>query len=588
MSSTARLLFASACTALCLFREARQGKPTLTWSRASVVSLTGDTISADTARLTVPERHARSDGGTVQLPLLRLRSTSARPANPIIYLAGGPGGSGLAALRDPDRGPLLLALREHADVILFDQRGTGRARPNLAIRATLALPTDRSIVDPTVIPEVVARLRPHVDSLRQDGIDLGAYNTMESADDVEAIRKALGADKVTLWGHSYGSHLAFAVLKRHGNRVDRVVVGGVNGLHQRWRLPSDGDTWVLRIDSVIKADTSLRHLTPDFAGSLRALLAKLDREPIRATVGDRTVFVGGNEFRTFLALQSGDVGLAARLPVLVATLSNGDASRFAPELLRTLHDRPVGTAMTYTMHLASGVDEQRARRIARETPTAVLGNAINYPFGIPEFRALWPVTDLGPAFRAPVTTDVPTLFLSGTIDGRTSISDAEEVRRGFSRSAHVIVDGAGHNFYTSKKACLSDGTLRDEHLRARLVMRGPDEPRLVAELREVAMRDGVEAAARRIDALSRSRTEHLSEFVVGTAAVTLANDAKRPDLAIGVAMAGAKLFPESVFLLDRIGEWKAASGDAAGARAAWTRALALDPYDSFAASRLER
>ena len=567
----------------------------MNWSPASVVTLAGDTIQADSAWLTVPVRHATPSGPTIQLPVLRLRSTASRPGNPIVYLAGGPGNSGVAALRDPDRGPLLTALRDLGDVILYDQRGTGRSRPSVLIPTSLGLPTDRSITDPSVISEAANRLRPYLDSLRQRGVDLDAYNTAESADDVESLRQALGVERVTLWGHSYGSHLAFAVLKRHGNHVDRVIVGGINGLHQRWRLPSDGDTWIARIDSAIKADTSLRHVVPDLAGSLRALLAKLDREPIRATAGNRTVLVGGDEVRVFLALQSGDIGLAGRLPLIVAQLSSGDASRFAPDLLRTLHSRPVGPAMTYTMHYASGVDPTRTRRIASETSQAILKNAINFPFDIPEFRALWNVTDLGAEFRAPVTTNVPTLFLSGSIDGRTSLSDAEEVRGGFTRSAHIVVDGAGHNFYTSTpavlarmRAFLTDGALKNEHLRARFVPRGPDEPRLVTELREIAVRDGADAAAKRLDALARSQTEHLTEFVVGTASVLLATEDKRPELAIALAMSGSALFPESTFLLDRIGEWKSASGDASGARAAWARALQLDPFDSFAASQLKK
>ena len=453
----------------------------MNWSPVTVVTPAGDTVAADSAWLTVPVRHAQPNGATIQLPVLRLRAPGAKPGNPIIYLAGGPGNSGLAALRDPDRGAPLASLREFGDVILFDQRGTGRSKPSLVIPMSLGLPSDKSIDDPAVLPELGARLRVKIDSLRQRGVDLDAYNTAENADDVESLRQALGVAKVTLWGHSYGSHLAFAVLKRHAAHVDRVVVGGINGLHQRWRLPSDGDTWIARIDSVVRADTSLRNVVPSLVESFRALTAKLDREPIRATVGEKTVLVGSAELRTFLALQSGDVGLATRLPQIIASLTAGDASRVAPGIQQALRERPVGTAMIYTMHIASGVDDARAQRIAREARTALLGNAINYPFDVPEFKALWGVTDLGASFRSPVSTDVPTLFLSGTIDGRTSITDAEEVRRGFKRSAHVIVDGAGHNFYTSTpavmervRAFLATGKLEGGHITAPLVIRRPE------------------------------------------------------------------------------------------------------------------
>jgi pimeloyl-ACP methyl ester carboxylesterase len=490
---------------------------------------------------------------------------------------------------------LLAALRDVGDVILFDQRGTGRAQPSLTIPVSLSLPSDQSILDPGVVRGVVNRLRPYVDSLRQRGIDLDAYNTVESADDVESIREALGVDKITLWGHSYGSHLALAVIKRHGGHVDRAMLGGISGLHQRWRLPSDGDTWLARIDSAVRADTSLRGVLPDFLGSFRAMIAKLDRDPMRVAVGGKTVLIGSAELRTVIALQSGDVTLAQRLPLIVDAITSGDAARVGTEVQRGLRDRQLGTAMTYTMHLASGVDPARAERIAREAPTAILGNAINYPFDDPDFRSLWNVTDLGGEFRLPVSTSVPTLFLSGSIDGRTSISDAEEIRRGFRNSGHVIVDGAGHNFYTSTprvlermRAFLAGGAPPSGHLTARLVMRGPDEAKLVTDLRQRALRDGIDAAVARMRELSKSQHDHLSEFVAGTAGVILASDDKRPDLAIGLVAAATELFPDGVFLLDRLGEWKLASGDASGARTAWSRALALDPYDWFAALQLRR
>jgi TAP-like protein len=43
-----------------------------------------------------------------------------------------------------------------------------------------------------------------------------------------------------------------------------------------------------------------------------------------------------------------------------------------------------------------------------------------------------------------VYSDVPTLFISGTLDGRTPAENAEEIRRGFSHSYRVLIEGAGH------------------------------------------------------------------------------------------------------------------------------------------------
>jgi pimeloyl-ACP methyl ester carboxylesterase len=65
--------------------------------------------------------------------------------------------------------------------------------------------------------------------------------------------------------------------------------------------------------------------------------------------------------------------------------------------------------------------------------TPELGEALGHP-------------DLGPAFRAPIRSDVPVLLISGTLDGRTPVRNAEDVRRGFPNSAHLIVEGASHGY----------------------------------------------------------------------------------------------------------------------------------------------
>jgi pimeloyl-ACP methyl ester carboxylesterase len=95
------------------------------------------------------------------------------------------------------------------------------------------------------------------------------------------------------------------------------------------------------------------------------------------------------------------------------------------------------------MDCASGVSKERRQRILREARGALLGNSIDFPF--PDVCEGWGVPDAGEGFRSPVKSKVPTLFISGTLDARTPVSNAEEVRRGFSTSIHLIIDGAVHS-----------------------------------------------------------------------------------------------------------------------------------------------
>ena len=95
------------------------------------------------------------------------------------------------------------------------------------------------------------------------------------------------------------------------------------------------------------------------------------------------------------------------------------------------------------MDCASGQTAARRERIRREAGDTLLADIANYVF--PEVCAEWGTPDLGDAFRAPVNSNVPVLFISGTLDARTPVSNAEEYRAGFPNSTHLIIEGAVHS-----------------------------------------------------------------------------------------------------------------------------------------------
>lgn len=98
--------------------------------------------------------------------------------------------------------------------------------------------------------------------------------------------------------------------------------------------------------------------------------------------------------------------------------------------------------MTLVMDASSGATRERHEQIAREAKTALLGEAVNYPF--PDIGEVFGNPDLGDKFRSPIETSVPTLFISGSLDNNTPPAQADEVRRTFKQSTHLIVENAGH------------------------------------------------------------------------------------------------------------------------------------------------
>lgn len=406
----------------------------------------GEKKDAEFGRLYVPENRSNPKSRLLELAFVRFKSTSPNPGSPIIYLAGGPGGSGIGAAHG-SRFPVFMAMREIGDVIALDQRGTGESKPSVLCPGTYALPPD-------VVPSYEAFLktareksRDCVELLKRQGADLAGYTTVESADDIEALRVALGAKKVSLWGISYGTHLSLATIKRHGKNIDRAVLAGLEGLDSTHKLPSDIQQHLADFAAHVKADPVLSKEIPDFIALMRSVFESLERNPVTVEVTDprtkQPVKVVINKFvMQFLTAATTGTGDITRYPRFFLAASKGDYSEVAAFWLGFSRTN-LGSAMSFVMDCSSGATKARTERIKREAPDTLLGNYANIVF--PDICDAWNVADLGDSFRKPAKSNVPVLFISGTLDGRTPVSNAEIERKYFPNSQHLILDGAWHS-----------------------------------------------------------------------------------------------------------------------------------------------
>jgi pimeloyl-ACP methyl ester carboxylesterase len=408
-------------------------------------------IQAESGTLMVPESRKKNNDKVIALQVIRLKSTNPKPGPPIIYLAGGPGTSGIQMLQT-ERLIIFDALRAFGDVIIFDQRGTGVSKPVLTSSKRLDLPLDKTLDSPESIAFYISTMKQRAEQLKDNNIDINSYNTIENAADVNDIRKALNSEKMILWGYSYGSHLALAVIKQYGEFVEKAILSGVNGLNQRYRLPTDINEVFNEIDRLIGQESTLRKDIPTFQNLVKQELNKLDNKPVTAKieVNNKPIEVtfGRSDVEVLIALNTASISFIAELPQLFYNMSQNNYTGIAIYIYKDLKTRPEGTPMSYSMHYASGVSEERLSLISNTQSQGLLRNAINYPFTSNELRTIWKVDDLGENFRKPFNSDVPILMLSGNLDGRTSISDAREVGKQFTRKTHMIFNNASHDMLT--------------------------------------------------------------------------------------------------------------------------------------------
>jgi pimeloyl-ACP methyl ester carboxylesterase len=419
-------------------------------------------VEAEFGTLFVPENRSNPQSNLIELAFVRFKSTAKNPGPPIVYLAGGPGGSGIGTAMG-SRFPLFMALREIADVIAFDQRGTGYSKPNLGCFDRLSLPLDVAPTREAAIKELRENSRSCISYWRDiQRVDLTGYNTNESADDLEDLRKALGANQISLWSISYGTHLAFATMRRHPKSIHRAILAGTEGPDHTYKLPSNIQKHLEDLAAVIKADPQIGKDVPDFLGLMKSVFDRLDAQPETVEITDPQtklkVKVIVNKFvMQYLVANNIGTTVTARFPALFYRASKGDFTNPAQVWLNQTRSG-IGSAMSYMMDCASGQTVARRERIELESKSTLLADFSNFPF--PDVCEEWKAPDLGDAFRAPLSSDVPVLFISGTLDARTPVSNAEEYRKGFTNSTHMIIEGAVHSdplFLSSPK--IKDGMM---------------------------------------------------------------------------------------------------------------------------------
>lgn len=384
----------------------------------------------------------------IKIGFVRFKSTSPNPGDPIVHLAGGPGGTGVGTAQGP-RFPLFMALREQADVIAYDQRGTGLSTPTPFCRADPAFAG--TVTREAIVSFYRAGLTRCFEWWEAQGIDIDAYNTLENAHDLEDLRRALGAEKLNLWGISYGSHLGLTFIKYHGASVNKAVLSGIEGLDQTVKRPALTDKMFVHVQQLIDADPQAKAVYGDLAVMMRRAVAKLNAQPATVSVTPRggsapvTVTFDGWALQMLGSQSIADPSAIANLPLAVLAADRGMYEPVAQGLLSLTQQLAGFRGMPDAMDLVSGISPARLALVTKEAETSLLGDTLNFP--MPHILGIRPQIDLGESFRAPFSSNVPALFISGTLDGRTYPDEAVEEVKGFANRRHLIVENGGHNIY---------------------------------------------------------------------------------------------------------------------------------------------
>jgi pimeloyl-ACP methyl ester carboxylesterase len=413
------------------------------------------------ARLSVPLDRSGATPGRVSLFVGRVRA-SRRPAlGAVFVLAGGPGESASEAFGGDGLGLLAPALR-HRDLIVFDQRGTGRS-------GLLRCPAleHSNLFDAGLAAGLCAR---------RLGARRHHYTSRASVEDIEAIRSELGIPRITLYGTSYGVKVALGYALTYPGHVERLVLDSVvepGGQDPLYRPSLAAAPRVLQA----LCRSRCRAFTRDPVVDLQTLVRRMAARPLRGYLVDRR----GRRRRArltrgelFLIFLSGDFepALRAAFPGAVRAALDGDTApllRLGRRAISVAGEPPPPHVFSSAVFTATTCEESPLpwarttppdpleRRRQAEAAVSSTPSSAFLPFDrgaalendLLRLCDRWAAAPVAPAFGPGPLPDVPVLLVEGEDDLRTPVENASRVARLFPQAQLVVAPGTGHSALSS-------------------------------------------------------------------------------------------------------------------------------------------
>ena len=408
-----------------------------------------------------PEDHGDPEGPTIRLAVVVIKDQSHdHQPDPVIFLAGGPGEK--AVHNAVAIAQLLAPVHPNRDLILFDQRGVGLSEPALEcpelVQVTFDLldEPDPNVAQQTAFDAIVSCR----DRLVSEGHNLSAYNTIQNAADVNAIRIALGYDQINLWGGSYGSLLAQAVMRDHPEGIRSAAIVSVLPLEVSFFVEASATTAnaVMHLLDACAADEACNSAYPNLQEALFEVIDQLNEEPVPVTL------MNPQDGQSYDAILDGDEVLGNLVTFLYFT-------QIIPVLPQAIHDvhngdyelmtQLSGTTLTLVGLLSQGMmlSVMCTDDLIDRTPEDLLNIMAALPQQLvgsvdPEFEIEhgifgicedWPVEESGPWAKEPLVSDIPTLVLTGEFDPVTPPEYGQLVASHLSDSYFFELPGIGHD-----------------------------------------------------------------------------------------------------------------------------------------------
>lgn len=390
------------------------------------------------------ENRPARKGRKIPLNIVVLQSLSSNPApDPLVALAGGPGQAATdGAANDAQR---FAEIRRERDILLVDQRGTGRSN-KLTCELGNLNQTIQAFVGGEFLLEKLAACRAELEK----HADLRFYTTPVAMDDLEEICRQLGYKKINLYGGSYGANAALVYLQRHPENVRTVTLRAISSLNLLNSSKYSQET-LDRLFADCAKDASCANAYPNLRQDFQTVLERLGQTPVKVSAKDpRTgesieIPVTRNLFAGAINRFLNDSGAQRGIPSGIKRSIDGDF-----QFMRSFAGQLAGITnfFSFGMNLSITCPEGRQQFSEKDITNAVKGTFRGDALikSVSNICKEWPRGTLPKNYFEPVKSAVPVLIFSGMIDPSNPAAEGDRISKYLPNSLHLKMEGIAHDF----------------------------------------------------------------------------------------------------------------------------------------------
>jgi pimeloyl-ACP methyl ester carboxylesterase len=400
-------------------------------------------VAARCAFLEVPEDPANPQGTKIRLHVAVVAALSKKSAaEPLFVISGGPGSA--ASQFYAGAADAFERVRRDRDLVIVDQRGTGLSNP---LDCDFPPDFETRQMSPSDIRALTQSCRAKLHAR------LEFYTTSVAVRDLDQVREALAAQRISLYGVSYGTRVAEQYARRYPAHTYAVILDGVvvPELPIGPAIAVDAQSALDKVLAACARDSGCGRRFPDLPARFGRLLEALTRTPRileipdPLTGRDQTTTVTRDQIVAAVRLLSYNSQSIAILPLLLDEAARGNLAPLVAQAIMTT--RTLADQLWIGMHNSVVCAEDVPFYSAANVDRAALARTYigtQQLDGLIEICREWPRGVIDADFHEPLRSRVPALILSGEFDPITPPANGERVAREFQDALHIVAAGQGH------------------------------------------------------------------------------------------------------------------------------------------------